>query len=371
MNAKINLITSKNTWIEGEAIRQLNQTAELEGVVQAVGLPDLHPGRGHPVGAAFIIQGAIYPYLIGNDVGCGVALFATNLKRNKIKRDRWAKKLKGLERPYEGDLDVWREKFGIEPSLADAALGAIGGGNHFAELQMIDKVLDADGFEALGLNKKELMLVVHSGSRGLGNALLRSHTDVYGTQGLSETSPEARAYLTRHDAAIQWAACNRALIAHRFASLLGAASRPVLDACHNSITPIDHPDGRAWLHRKGAAPSHTAGNMIPGSRGDLSYLVKPLGDQGANAESLPHGAGRKWNRGSCKGRLRKRYNAKALLRTPLGGVVICEDKNLLYEEAPQAYKKIDTVIQALVENKLAAVIATFKPIITYKTRKGR
>src|SRR4051794_24968165 len=64
------LIASSKNWIEGEAVRQLNHTAELPGVRLAVGLPDLHPGKGHPVGAAFVTEAMIYPYLVGNDIGC-------------------------------------------------------------------------------------------------------------------------------------------------------------------------------------------------------------------------------------------------------------------------------------------------------------
>lgn len=371
MNTKIKLIATEHTWIEGEAIRQLHKTSGLDGVTYSVGLPDLHPGRGNPVGAAFIINGIVYPYLVGNDVGCGVGLFTTDIKSNKIKRDRWIKKLKDLDKPYDGDLKRWQTEFGIEPSLADVALGTIGGGNHFAELQAIDKISDQDAFNDLKLNKNYLMILVHSGSRGLGNALLRAHTDKYGAKGLPEASAEAQTYMAKHDYALKWAACNRALIAHRFVSMIGATCSTVMDTCHNSITKIYQDDDMVWLHRKGAAPSVATANIIPGSRGSLSYLVKPKGDQKVNAWSLPHGAGRKWNRSSCKARLRNRYKAKALVQTKIGSRVICEDKDLLYEEAPQAYKNIDSIINALIENNLITSKATLKPIITYKIRQSR
>jgi release factor H-coupled RctB family protein len=67
----IKLIASDRNWIEGEAVRQLHRTAELPGMRFVVGFPDLHPGKGHPVGAAFFSEGMIYPSLVGNDVGCG------------------------------------------------------------------------------------------------------------------------------------------------------------------------------------------------------------------------------------------------------------------------------------------------------------
>jgi release factor H-coupled RctB family protein len=128
-------------------------------------------------------------------------------------------------------------------------------------------------------------------------------------------------------------------------------------------------DGAAcFLHRKGAAPSDQGAVIIPGSRGTCSYLVKPIGDQEANLWSVAHGAGRKWGRNECEGKLRGRYPAESLRRTRLGSYVICEDKELLYEEAPQAYKDIDSVISDMVGFGLVKVVATFAPILTYKVR---
>lgn len=105
-DGRVRLLASKRNWIEGEAVSQLKKTAELPGVRLAVGLPDLHPGRGHPVGAAFITEGVFYPQLVGNDVGCGMALWQTDLKRQKFKLDRAVKRFEGLESPWEGDTDV-------------------------------------------------------------------------------------------------------------------------------------------------------------------------------------------------------------------------------------------------------------------------
>ncbi len=86
---RVRLIASPRTWIEKEAVRQLYAGAKLEGVRLAVGFPDLHPGKGTPVGAAFVTAGFIYPYLIGGDIGCGMALFRTEL----VRRDTQARPL--------------------------------------------------------------------------------------------------------------------------------------------------------------------------------------------------------------------------------------------------------------------------------------
>jgi release factor H-coupled RctB family protein len=109
--------------------------------------------------------------------------------------------------------------------------------------------------------------------------------------------------------------------------------------------------------------------VIPGSRGSLAYLVKPLGDGRNRAWSLAHGAGRKWARSETRLRIRERFRVHQLTQTALGGRVICEDRDALYEEAPAAYKNIEAVIQDLVDAGLVSVIATFRPLLTYKTRK--
>jgi len=111
--------------------------------------------------------------------------------------------------------------------------------------------------------------------------------------------------------------------------------------------------------------------VIPGSRGSLSYLVKPLGDGESRAWSLAHGAGRKWARSEARQRMRERFGMHQLTQTPLGGRVICGERDLLYEEAPAAYKNIEDVVQELVDAGLASVVATFRPLLTYKTRAFR
>ncbi len=99
-----------------------------------------------------------------------------------------------------------------------------------------------------------------------------------------------------------------------------------------------------WIHRKGAVAADGDFVVIPGSRGSLSYLVKPIGDGESHAWSLAHGAGRKWARSDARQRMRERFGMHQLVQTPLGGRVICEERDLLYEEAPAAYKNIEAVI---------------------------
>jgi release factor H-coupled RctB family protein len=164
---------------------------------------------------------------------------------------------------------------------------------------------------------------------------------------------------------------NRALIARRFVEGIGTEAECLWDGCHNSITRCESEGDTLWVHRKGAVVADGETVVIPGSRGSLSYLVKPTGDGESHAWSLAHGAGRRWARSETRLRMRERFGMHQLTQTPLGGRVICEQRELLYEEAPAAYKNIEDVVQDLVDAKLISVIATFRPLLTYKTRTLR
>ena len=335
----------------------------------AVGLPDLHPGKGTPIGAAFVTEGWMYPALVGNDIGCGIGLWRTGLSTRKLKREAWADRLRGLDDSWDGDAREFLASRGIAPCGCEHSLGTIGGGNHFAELQAIERVESLEVGAQLGIAQDAVYLCVHSGSRGLGEAILREQVERFGFGGLPADSPDASHYLARHDHARRWAAANRELIAVRLMHRLRTEGERVIDLCHNSLTPVAL-DGRpCWLHRKGAAPADEGAVVIPGSRGAHTYIVQPKAPGERSAFSLAHGAGRKWSRSDSRGRLEDRYSPHDLRRSELGSVVICEDKGLLYEEAPQAYKNIDVVIGDLAEAGLAEVAAVMKPLVTYKVRR--
>jgi len=368
---KVSIIASEANWIEGEAVRQLEKTAQLDGVVNVFGMPDIHPGKGYPIGAAFFIKDMIYPYILGNDLGCGMSVWMTDLKSGKLKKDRWEKKLKGIEKAWEGNLEDWLSQNQIPTTDWDHSMGTIGGGNHFAELQMVEKVENQTRFQEMGLDRKRLFLTVHSGSRGLGESILQSHIDSFKDNGVVADSPEGIEYLKKHNLAIEWASSNRSLIQHRFLSLLGTQGKLILDSAHNFVEKKEIEGDVVWIHRKGVVSSGSELVYISGTRGSYSYLVEPIGDQINNGFSLAHEAGRKWSRGDTKKRLSSRFKVNDLKQTKLGSKVICENKELLYEEAPQAYKNIDNVIQDMLDAGLIRVIAVLRPVITYKTRKNK
>jgi release factor H-coupled RctB family protein len=362
----IHIIASPESWIEQAAIDQLHQTATLPGIERLVGLPDLHAGRGIAVGAAFWSRDIVHPHLVGSDIGCGMGLWRSGIALRKFRPDAAVRKLTGLEEPWEGDAAARLEAAGLPPFPAEA-LGTIGGGNHFAELLRFEEIFDADLFAELGLDAEAVHLMVHSGSRGLGQAILDRHRARHNVEGLPADTADCAAYLAKHDAAVRWAVLNRAVIAERFLDRLGSTGERLLDICHNSVTP--HQGG--WLHRKGAAPADGGLVVIPGSRGDMTYLVRPRPERAdAALHSLAHGAGRKWSRSDARARLSRRFRVADLERTALGGRVICEDRDLIYEEAPQAYKDIHQVVHDLEQHGLVDLVATLRPLVTYKTRRA-
>ena len=366
---EVRLLASSKNWIEGTALQQLEKTSELPGMLLAVGLPDLHPGKGSPVGAAFVVEGWLYPSLIGNDIGCGIGIWRTGLNGAKVKRDAWANLLRDLDGPWEGDAHQWLRDRRVEPAGYEHSLGTVGSGNHFAELQILESAQNPETCERLGFEPNAVYLCVHSGSRGLGEAILRDHITAFGANGLAAGSPEASRYFARHEQARQWAAANRELVAMRMLDRLKTQGLRLVDVCHNWLEQREFQGRSCWLHRKGAAPSTEGAVVIPGSRGAFTYLVLSKDPTERSAYSLAHGAGRKWSRTDSRARLERRYSPKDLTRTELGSHVICEDKDLLYEEAPQAYKNIKVVIDDLVQEGLAEVLGVLRPVVTYKVRR--
>lgn len=370
------VVASDTTWMEDAALQQLLTTAQLPGMQRVAGMPDLHPGRGYPVGAAFFSTTRFYPALVGNDIGCGMVLWQTAIRASSVNLDKLEKRVGTIDGPFAGG-DAFDGAAAIAQALAtgvlpstgfEAALGTIGGGNHFAEFQRIDTVYEPLALNALGLDTKCLLLLVHSGSRGLGQQILRQHVNQFGHHGLPEDTPESSDYLHQHEAALQFARCNRQWIAQRLLANVRSTGRPVLDVQHNFVTRATIAGVTGWLHRKGATPSDVGPVLIPGSRGDYSYLIEAPTPDENTLLSLAHGAGRKWMRSACKDRLLKLTTPAQMERTALGSRVICNDRQLIFEEAPQAYKSITNVVQDLQGAGLIRLLARTRPVLTYKTR---
>lgn len=391
----IELISGAQVWMESEATRQLEQVAGWAGCERAVGLPDLHPGRGSPVGAAFQFRRVVHPSLIGSDAGCGAHLTVVrkasanrgNLARRADRHygeplaveDRrrlfeaaWEEGPRGLLRLPglpEGLLTLAAfapedhgERSGPPPlSLTGGdSLGTIGGGNHFAELSQVGRVGPHPLAAALGLEAERYVVLVHSGSRGLGAALYQE----WGHRACEGAAIER--YLQVLTGAVRWARTNRVILAYRGLLALGAARSDRIasdfDVVHNGVEA----QGELYLHRKGAAPADAGlPTLLLGSRGAPSFVLAGRG----RAESLcssAHGAGRKMTRAEARAKLKAKYPRKSLVRTRLGSEVLVDDPELLYEEHPDAYKPIEPIVDSLVQSGVAEVVAELLPRVTVK-----
>lgn len=348
------IIASKENWIDSKSVETLKQISKFKSVTKVVGLPDLSIGLV-PNGVAILTKDRIYPHLIGGDIGCGMTLFEIPIKAKKIKVEKF---IKLLEKISLEDIKINSKNLGYN-------LGSIGKDNHFIELHLINEIKDKIEFKKQNLNKSSLYTLIHSGSRAFGQIVFDKIAASYNSkEGLNLEDLKTKEYLKGHDLAITYAKTSRKQIAMKLlkAIKINSSLKKISDTAHNSITLTN--DG--CLHRKGATPTDQGLVIIAGSRGSLSYLVKASKNTNISLNSLAHGAGRKWERSSAKDKLKNTYSKTDLTRTKIGSRVLCNDSKLLYEEAPQAYKDIDVVIDDLVQADLINVIATFKPIITYK-----
>lgn len=391
----ISLITTPDVWLTDDAVRQLEQVAAFDRCTRAVGLPDLHAGPGIPIGAAFAFDGIVRPSLVGGDAGCGVRCFAVP----KVKH-RGEKLVRRVDAEFDGgdDLHVEPEQLvsaawhqgphglasvpGIPDDLAELAaqeapedgpssgptpaahwahaLGTIGGGNHFAEVGRVGHRADDVAADALGLVSGGSVVLVHSGSRGLGKAL----ADRWRGQVL-EAGADLDAYLADLRGAVRFARTNRLILSWKLLRAIGA-SRPskisgTFDVTHNTVAPTS----AGWVHRKGAAPAEAGQpTVVLGSRGTPSWVMRGLGQESALC-CVAHGAGRRMSRSEARGKLRQRYHRGQLARSGTGRV-LCNDRDLLYEEHPDAYKDIESVVQAIEQAGAAERIVALEPLVTVK-----
>jgi len=396
------LITGPGVWMESEATRQLAAAAQLEGCVHAAGMPDLHPGRGFPIGAVVATREVVHPHLVGGDAGCGARVVVTSVER--MSPDRLERRLRAaFEAPLFEAVDpdvlfeaMWqtggqalaeldgvpddlrwlaaREPAGddLPPSASSApyrrgferSLGTIGGGNHFAEVARVGRVLDADAGGSIGLARDALAVVAHSGSRGLGTAL----AEAWGMCVLGGGDRDR--YLGELAGACRFARANRLVLAYRVLGALGAVRdhtlRGSFDVSHNDVRHEAVAGAGAWVHRKGAAPAPAeALTIVLGSRGAPSWIMKGTGAE-PGLGSVAHGAGRRMTRSEAVDKLKQRYRRSEVVRSALGSRVVCDVKQLLLEEHPDAYKAIEPVIAALEAHRQATRVADLTPIATVK-----
>lgn len=399
--SEIQVIEGPGVHIEADAVSQLRRIAGLPGCVRAVGMPDLHPGPGIPIGMATASTSHVHPVLVGSDAGCGVtAVVARKLVApgKQLRRIDAATAdpeplpvdpIDALEAAWHGgprglaalpgmpealrewvDTVAWGEPLGPSGPIPDVlrearhgeALGTTGGGNHFIELARVDQVVEDDALP--GLHRGAHVVLAHSGSRGLGYALILRWQE----KALHQAQ-EIATYLGELAGCCRFAQANRALLVWRVLQAVGAGRVDrlggTLDLVHNDVRPSEHDDG-TWVHRKGAAPARAGELTVTlGSRGNPSWILRGRGDA-AHLCSVAHGAGRKIPRSEAKARLLHRYRKTDLTRTALGGRVLCDRPELLWEEHQDVYKPIEPVVAALEHAGVATRVASLVPMVTVK-----
>jgi tRNA-splicing ligase RtcB len=418
-----------------QSLEQAANVAMLPGIVgRALAMPDIHQGYGFPIGGVAAMDeqhGVVSPGGVGFDINCGVRLLGSSLTRKEV-QPKLRELVHQLFRDVpsgtggagrlsisDGDLDRILEKgpqWAIEQGMGSEAdldhteergcipgadpyavspraklrgkpqLGTLGSGNHFLEVEYVDEIFDENTANRYNLAKDRVVLLIHTGSRGLGHqvcsdyvaqldeAMRRYDLHVPDRQLACAPiqSPEGRRYLQAMGAAANFAWTNRQCIAHAargaFQRIFGESARmPVIyDVAHNiakfETHTINGATKRVLVHRKGATGAFPGQPVfIPGSMGTASYFL--LGQEGSLREtfgSACHGAGRVLSRSASK----KGVTAKEIQKEleSRGIIVQSQTREGLTEEKPEAYKDIEAVVDVVHNAGLAARVARLRPM---------
>ena len=368
-----------------EETKMAKNVASLPFVFKHVALmPDVHLGKGALVGSVVATKEAIVPAAVGVDIGCGMAAIKTPLRYEQLEG-----KLKQIRLEIEAAIPVgfndnkevekpvfnwqgWREFSDLHDGVqhlegkAMKQMGSLGGGNHFIEV-----CIDTDN---------QVWLMLHSGSRNIGNMLAQRHIETakelarlagtslpdkdlaYFIAGTSEFA----AYWRDLQWAQEYARVNRDVMMARFKKIIekyasgGKPVKPLLTVnCHHNYAEKEvHFGEDVYVTRKGAVRARTEDyGIIPGSMGAKSFIVKGKG----NAESYcscSHGAGRSLSRSKAK----DQFTLDDLIQQTQG--IECRKDTGIIDEIPAAYKPIEQVMHQ--QSDLVEVVATLRQIICIK-----
>jgi tRNA-splicing ligase RtcB (3'-phosphate/5'-hydroxy nucleic acid ligase) len=455
MNVPVTIYADDNLILKMSEDRTLDQAVNvstLPGVRKhVVVLPDGHEGYGFPVGgvaATDMEEGVISPGGVGYDINCGVRLLRSNLNVNQVKPhlknlinelfnsiplgvgSEGAIKLTTSELDelliegvdwaiehgygYKQDSEVCEEKgrmTGADPeSVSDTArkrgapqLGSLGSGNHFLEIQQIQEIFDENAAKVMGLEKGQITVLIHCGSRGFGHQVCSDYLR-YSEKSLKKynielidrelacvpnNSIEGENYRKAMYSALNFAWSNRQIITHFTrktfekifsSSETGLDMKLVYDVAHNIAKVERHKvDGEGMrdlvIHRKGATRAFPAGMeqvpekyrqigqpvIIPGSMGTASWIL--VGNKKSldlSFGSTAHGAGRTMSRGAAK---RSYTVEKVKAELDSKGIYIkALTKNGIVEETPLAYKDVDSVVNVSDKLGIATKVAKLVPI---------
>ena len=370
---------SVRSWLVGrmppDVATAVARLAESDGVERIALMPDAHLAADVCIGTVVATRGTIYPNAVGGDIGCGVAALAFDVEAEAVTSEQTgARVLAGLYTAIPVVRHGRRQAPALPAGLtarrlsapaleararqeAARQLGTLGSGNHFVELQ-------ADG-------EGRLWLMLHSGSRGIGQAirdhhLARGRVARGGLRCLDAESDLGRSYLADMEWALGYAEASRAAMVAAVREVLFRVVRAEADessyvACnHNHVRQETHDGARLWVHRKGAI-SAAAGEpgLVPGSMGSRSFHVEGRGHPEALASSA-HGAGRRLSRTEA----RRTLSARDVLRELRGVLFDHRLAAALREEAPSAYKDIDQVLRA--QHDLVRIVRRLRPVLSFK-----
>ena len=432
--------------LRDESLEQVVNVATLPGIVgYSLAMPDIHAGYGFPIGGVAAVdteKGAISPGGIGFDINCGIRMLRTGVHFDEIKdiipklteafyhevpsgvgrggelklsiKDLDKVLERGVEQMIEWGYATEEDRKhcesngrleGADPSkVSDRAkkrgrdqVGTLGAGNHFVEVQRVDKIFDSEAAEKLGLKDGEVVIMIHCGSRGLGhqvatdyiqkmlNSMPKYKIELPDRQLACAPfkSPEGQDYFKAMSAAANFAWANRQLITHQvrrvwdemFGSPASRELKLIYDVAHNLAKVEEYNGRKVVVHRKGATRAFPPGHpetpdlykdigqpvLIPGSMGTASYVL--VGQPGAMEKSFGsscHGAGRVMSRTKAK----KMVRGVELKEELEGrGISIAAGSMAgLAEEAPLAYKDVEEVVRVVDEVGLAKRVARLRPV---------
>ena len=437
---------------------QVANGATLPGIVVAsMAMPDIHFGYGLPIGGvvATDIQndGIISPGGTGYDINCGVRLAVTGLDRKGLKKRNTLERLADslfagvpsgvgsrgpirLSRPEQEKVLVKGSRWAVEKGLGDpddlthteeggclegadpaqvsdrslqrgsSQQGTLGSGNHFVEVQYVDRIFDPEAASAFGIHKDQITVMVHSGSRGFGHQICTDHLErmnrAAGKYGIELPdrqlvcapfrSPEGRSYWGAMKCAANYAWANRQCLMNRVREIMmdffsmgpgDLGFRLVYDVAHNIVKLESHRVGGKErilaVHRKGATRAFPPGHpdlpadyrpfgqpvIIPGDMGTASYLLR--GTETGMAEtfgSTCHGAGRVLSRKAAIRQARGRSITREL--EDRGVFARASGRTSLMEEMPEAYKDVSRVVEVVHRAGIASKVARMRPLCVVK-----
>jgi tRNA-splicing ligase RtcB len=455
MDKRVREFLNKDVLIKDDAMKQLEAVLRLSDIFELVVLPDIHSKEDSfpPKGIVALTRNTLYPFLLSNEVGCGIRVFKTDLSisdldenvmdgffsilKKNLKNKALAQSICGKKdylKIFTNDITGLKEKFLIGKALVNLErhtsflpgsnslqqilklipkkafkksyerLGAVGSGNHFLELQAIDKIFDEQSAQKLGLKKGQVVFMFHTGGKlplqltsfyemdikpqkklkaiekklrkflyhfsdfNFMRLPLRTRLFLKNSlNGIPSDTPEAKKFLKLLSVSYNFCFLNRSVITEIISlSLKKAFNRePAIallsDTMHESLDFEQYPDGKFWVHRNGGTKGHT-GDLIPlpGFMGGPSFIC--ITDEGVKDTrySLGHGVGRNFDKDQARERFKIEDIHSHLKNQNIRLYRLGEQD--LREQSPFAFKDIHKVISVLKAHRLSRPVALTQPL---------